>query len=1305
MRKFNLGLCLLISFTFKRSMLKKRLIIWVSAMFFLMTAIPTINTQAQVTLTASSGTASGSFTTLKGAFDAINAGTHTGTIVISINASTTETISAELNASGSGSASYTSINIYPTATGLSISGTLAAPLINLVGADNVTIDGRVNATGSTKSLTITNNSTSNLTNVGTSTIRFINDASSNTVKYCTLKGSSRNASSGGIIFFSTSTGTTGNDDNTITNNDITCAADANRPCNALYALGTPGKINNNNTISNNNFYNFLNRSIASQGINISNYNSAFTISGNSFYETATFTATAAVNYNIILISSTSADGCTVSDNYIGGSAAFCAGTAWTKTAQNNAFTSISLYNVSGANNIQGNTIQNFNWTNAGTSDFTGISIAGTTQANIGTTTGNTIGATTGNSSITFTSTTTATDFYAISIASTSNDSVKCENNNIGSITVANASTNATNFYGIFKSASANTTITNNTIGSTTTASSINASSVSTSNDQLVYGIYSSGDAGGGGSYILGNTIANLVNSTTNTSYITYGYINGIRVESGGNSIYSNTVYNLSIANANPFIDDLSAVSGIVMLSTDAGQTISNNKVYNLSNSNSSFAGGVIGIYYRGFDASEVSKNFVHSLSVTGASSTSAMLFGIKINSGTTTYSNNIISLGGNTTTNIYGIYQDADIIDDISLYFNTVNISGSLASGATNTSYALYSTGNGSNLNFRNNVLVNARSTTSGASKHYALSAFSGPNLTCDYNNYYVSGTGGVLGKDGTDVATLPLVTSQDANSIATNPSFVSTGTTASGYLPTVEGAGVIGTGITVDYYGNLRGSSVNMGALICSNPTSGGTIADSQIGSSGFNPVAFTSSAAASGQVGTPGTLEYKWQSSTTSSSAGFSDIASSNSATYDANTLTQTTWFKRLARVDCKSDWAGAAESNVLQICITPSTPLVDVVNNCNGTSTLSTTASGSLLWSTNETTTSITVTSAGTYTVTQTANGCTSASGSGVAAPKTAPTAGINNITGSTELTCNRSSINVTATGGVSYAWSGGLGSSDAATISSAGTYTVTVTGANSCTSTAAISIVSIPSPNATISASGATTFTYGNSVVLSGPPFVLPSVVESVGNALSLNGTSDYVSIPSGINNNFSGNQITVEGWFYPTTQLFNNTALIGEAYEGDGVIKFVLSSEFESGVQKIKAGFFSDAYGWVQGTSSVNLSYNQWTHIAATYDQANIKIYVNGSLTCTYANTNALPNGSESWFLGKKWDEAEYCFFPGTMDEVRIWNVARTQAQIQFSMNNRISTTTSGLVGYYKLDESSGTTATDATGHGYDGTVN
>jgi hypothetical protein len=156
----------------------------------------------------------------------------------------------------------------------------------------VTIDG-LNTGGN--SLIIDNSRVSNT--AGTSTIRFINDATTNTIQNCTIKGSTTDPVAG-IIFFSTTTGSTGNDGNTITANNITNSADANRPLNAIYSAGTPAKTNSGNTISNNNIYNFLNKGTASNGVQLAANNTTWTISGNSFYETASFAPTAAVTYNM-----------------------------------------------------------------------------------------------------------------------------------------------------------------------------------------------------------------------------------------------------------------------------------------------------------------------------------------------------------------------------------------------------------------------------------------------------------------------------------------------------------------------------------------------------------------------------------------------------------------------------------------------------------------------------------------------------------------------------------------------------------------------------------------------------------------------------------------------------------------------------------------------------------------------------------------------------------------------------------------------------------------------------------------------
>jgi hypothetical protein len=87
---------------------------------------------------------------LASAIAAINEGAHEGAVTIDICASTTETGAMFLNSNGAGLASYTSVTIHPLNDGLTISGPTVAGrgLIELNGADNVTIDGdNPNTTG------------------------------------------------------------------------------------------------------------------------------------------------------------------------------------------------------------------------------------------------------------------------------------------------------------------------------------------------------------------------------------------------------------------------------------------------------------------------------------------------------------------------------------------------------------------------------------------------------------------------------------------------------------------------------------------------------------------------------------------------------------------------------------------------------------------------------------------------------------------------------------------------------------------------------------------------------------------------------------------------------------------------------------------------------------------------------------------------------------------------------------------------------------------------------------------------------
>jgi len=262
-----------------------------SSLFVLICSFSVNQTFAQVDVTASAGTTNSTYTTLKAAFDAINAGTHQGTISIGISANTTETAPAVLNSNGAGSAVYTSVLIQPTVDAVSISGATATGrgVIELKGADNVTINGDNPNTGATnRNLTIQNTAANNITL--TSVIRIANAAtvvtSSNgfNISNCILTGNATGRNTAGTA------STTGSENNTfgiyVGGNGGTTAIDAPTALTGVATSTIPTATTVNDFIVSNNVVNAVARAIVFNGSEIANSNSV-SITNNAIGDQAT----------------------------------------------------------------------------------------------------------------------------------------------------------------------------------------------------------------------------------------------------------------------------------------------------------------------------------------------------------------------------------------------------------------------------------------------------------------------------------------------------------------------------------------------------------------------------------------------------------------------------------------------------------------------------------------------------------------------------------------------------------------------------------------------------------------------------------------------------------------------------------------------------------------------------------------------------------------------------------------------------------------------------------------------------------
>jgi hypothetical protein len=730
------------------------------------------------------------YSTVKGAFDAINAGTHQGLITIWVLGDTFETASAVLNASGTGASSFGALLMLPSGA-RTISGTLVAPLIDLNGADCVTIDG-VRTGGN--SLTISNTSTSN--SAGTSTIRFINGAQNDTVTNCTLRGSALNtvAFPCGTVLFSTTTSGVGNSFNTISHNDIGPAG-SNLPVKALEAIGTTtnaNTVNQANVIDSNNIFDFFITGInaITAGIDIQAGNTNWTISNNRLYQTAPriFTGSTGVYRGIWINGTTGATGDfhTITGNIIGFGNANGTGTT-TVSGNENQFRGIFVTagSTGTASVIQNNTISGIDQTTSFAGGFSGAAgFVAIDQFNTSTLcnfSNNTIGSLDGSSTIVIHAA-TGSNWLVAGIRGNNTPDV-VSGNQIGAISIQGTNPGSISFTGIFHESGADpttpVTISNNVIGGPGPGGAITDTFSPSLGGVDSYGINAN------------NTYANVTGNIVRNMLIAgNGTVRGIRLQQN---------------------------SGV------PGVTISQNLIHSLTNT--STPGHVYGIQAElTQQANRIERNFIHSFSVTG---NNRQIFGMYLpGTANIVVANNMIQLGYDAAGNPITTPQDMEGIQDQNsgtreYYFNSIYLGGAVTN-ANNDTFAFANFSSGTRI-FKDNIFWNARSDASGTAKNYAIRTGTSTGLTSDYNDLYVTGTGGVLGYfNGADRLTLAdwqAATGQDAHSISMNPQFINpTGNANSVDLHILMGspcvgAGIMVPGITVDFDGQLRPNPPSIGA------------------------------------------------------------------------------------------------------------------------------------------------------------------------------------------------------------------------------------------------------------------------------------------------------------------------------------------------------------------------------------------------------------------------------------------------------------------------------------------------------------
>ena len=201
-------------------------------------------------------------------------------------------------------------------------------------------------------------------------------------------------------------------------------------------------------------------------------------------------------------------------------------------------------------------------------------------------------------------------------------------------------------------------------------------------------------------------------------------------------------------------------------------------------------------------------------------------------------------------------------------------------------------------------------------------------------------------------------------------------------------------------------------------------------------------------------------------------------------------------------------------------------------------------------------------------------------------------------------------------------------------------------------------------------------------------------QEVNYALAFDGSNDYISTNGGtISTTWS-----VEVWF---KKAQNKSAhnLTNNANSGNSGTWSLRLGQWNNinkvGITKygVKDYYIND--------SKANLDIGKWEHVAWTYQNNLVTVYINGENLGTSYSRGPLANGAILYWniIGKSSHSLS-----GEIDELRIWNDVRTESEINDNMFNELDGDEAGIVAYYKMSNGSGTTVSDNSSNTYNGTM-